>query len=149
MDMIDKPRNLSIIDFLIKKTAIRTILPESIIDQVVKDQYRQALKAFKRDDIYEIELSGFGYFRPSMKKCKSHIKKIEKLLCYEDTNNNFETKDSRLIKMEVLNKQLDIYRTKLLYYENRLERARGRSIQQISGSAMEEGNSTGEIPTLL
>ena len=56
----DKPRKLSVKDFLIKKLAVKMMVSETVINTVVNDQFLSAIKAMETNK--SIELSGFGKF---------------------------------------------------------------------------------------
>lgn len=67
---MDKPKNLSLKDFIIRKMAVKMRVPESTIDSVITHNYRYLSSLMKTHT--EIELSGFGrlYFNTSKAKRK-------------------------------------------------------------------------------
>jgi site-specific recombinase len=72
---MDKPKSLSIKDFLIRKMSIKMNTPEKIIESVVNHQFQSATLAFT--DQKSVELSGFGKFLFNEKKA---FKKMETML---------------------------------------------------------------------
>ena len=72
---MDKPRSLSVKDFLIRKMSIKFNTPEKVIEAVVNHQFQSATLAF--NDQKSVELSGFGKFLFNEKKA---VKKMETML---------------------------------------------------------------------
>ena len=72
---MDKPRSLSIKDYIIRKMSIKFNTPEKVIEAVVNHQFQSATLAF--NDQKSVELSGFGKFLFNEKKA---VKKMETML---------------------------------------------------------------------
>jgi len=70
---MDKPRSLSVKDYLIRMMAVKLMLPENVLDAVVSHQFSSANTALFTND--SVEISGFGKFFYNHKKA---IRKMEK-----------------------------------------------------------------------
>ena len=70
---MDKPRSLSVKDYLIRMMAVKLMLPENVLDAVVSHQFSSANTALLTND--SVEISGFGKFFYNHKKA---IRKMEK-----------------------------------------------------------------------
>lgn len=71
---MEKPKSLSIKDFLIRKMSIKMLIPEFTLDAIVSHQFQSANQAMI--SVKSVELSGFGKFIFNDKKA---LKKMEKL----------------------------------------------------------------------
>lgn len=71
---MDKPMSLSVKDFLIRKMAVKLMVPEKTIDAVIMHQFSSANEALLKNK--SLEISGFGKFYFNQKKAE---KKLEKL----------------------------------------------------------------------
>ena len=72
---MERPKSLTIKDFLIRKMSVRMLIPEFTLDAIVSHQFQsdnQAMLITK-----SVEISGFGKFVFNDKKA---VKKMEKLL---------------------------------------------------------------------
>jgi hypothetical protein len=76
---MDKPRSLSIKDYIIRKMSIKLNTSEKIIEAVVNHQFQSATLAF--NDQKSVELSGFGKFLFNQKKA---VKKMETMLIQKE-----------------------------------------------------------------
>lgn len=65
-------------DLLVKKTAIRTLTPESVVEKIISFQGKDASKYVR--SVNQVELSGFGKFMRSQNKTKKKIDSMEKNL---------------------------------------------------------------------
>jgi len=63
---MDKPRSLSVKDYLIRMMAVKLAIPESVLDAVVSHQFSSANIALLTND--SVEISGFGKFFFNQKK---------------------------------------------------------------------------------
>jgi len=70
---MDKPKSLSVKDYIIRKMSIKMLIPEKIIDAVVTHQFSSAINALSTNN--SVEISGFGKFTFNEKKA---IKKLDK-----------------------------------------------------------------------
>ena len=72
---MEKPKSLSIKDFIVRKMSVKMLIPEFTLDAVVSHQFYSANQAMI--NAKSVELSGFGTFFFNNKKA---IKKMEKHL---------------------------------------------------------------------
>lgn len=80
--MIDeKPKSMSLSNFFIRKTAIKTIQPESIVEAVIKFQWRHLNETMKESNSFIYELTGFGQFKYSPSKLGKLLKKMTHVYC--------------------------------------------------------------------
>lgn len=84
---MDKPISLSVKDYLIRKMAVKMMVPESIVDAVITHQFSSANKAVSKHN--SLEISGFGKFFFNEKKAKTKMVNIEEVL----SKNNFTAND--------------------------------------------------------
>ena len=71
---MDKPKSLSVKDYLIRMLAVKMLTSEKIIEAVVDHQYQSANEAMATN--HSIEISGFGKMLFNKKKA---LRKMEKL----------------------------------------------------------------------
>lgn len=79
---MEKPKSVSVKDFLIRKMSVKMLIPEFTLDAVVSHQFQSANQAMLNNK--SIEISGFGRFIFNDKKA---VKKMEK---YVSQRNLFE-----------------------------------------------------------
>ena len=72
---MERPKSLTIKDFLIRKMSVRMLIPEFTLDAIVSHQFQSANQAMLITK--SVEISGFGKFVFNDKKA---VKKMEKLL---------------------------------------------------------------------
>lgn len=72
---MERPKSLTIKDFLIRKMSVRMLIPEFTLDAIVSHQFQSATQAMLNTK--SVEISGFGKFVFNDKKA---VKKMEKLL---------------------------------------------------------------------
>lgn len=71
MEIKDKPESMSVRDWITKKVAISTTIPENVIKRVMSHNYDSAYEATETNN--SIEISGFGKFYYNKKKAKKEI----------------------------------------------------------------------------
>ena len=76
---MDKPISMSVKDYLIRKMAVKLMLPEKSIEAVVNTQFTEMVEAMKRNDT--VEISGFGKLFFNKKKA---MKKMDKFLSQKE-----------------------------------------------------------------
>lgn len=111
-----KPASMSVKEWLIKKLAIRILIPEKVINVVITDQFDQANDALNTND--QVEISGFGKYIFNRKKA---IKRMEDyLVIKEDLERRLAsytspsvTKSNCEAKLEILLINIKILKTKL------------------------------------
>ena len=72
---MEKPKSLSVKDFLIRKMAVKMMMSEKTLDAVVSHQFSSANAAMKDND--SLEISGFGKFLFNKKKAQKLMEKFE------------------------------------------------------------------------
>lgn len=72
---MEKPKSLSVKDFLIRKMSVKMMMSEKTIDAVVSHQFSSANAAMKDND--SLEISGFGKFLFNRKKAHKLMEKFE------------------------------------------------------------------------
>ncbi len=63
---------------LVTRTAIKTLVPEDIVEKVIMFQFKDARDAMTKHE--QVEISGFGKFMTSPNKIRRRIKKLEQVL---------------------------------------------------------------------
>ena len=115
---MDKPRSLSIKDYIIRKMSIKLNTSEKIIESVVNHQFQSATIAF--NDQKSVELSGFGKFLLNEKKA---VKKMETMFIQkqvleqtiiDETATDRKRKASE-VKLESLLQAIEILKPKIQY----------------------------------
>lgn len=72
---MDKPRNLSVKDYIIRKMAVKMMISEKTLDLVISHQFSSANAAMKDNE--SLEISGFGKFLFNRKKAIKLMEKFE------------------------------------------------------------------------
>lgn len=112
---MNKPKSLSIKDFLIRKMSVKLNVPEKTIEAVVNHQFQSANAAMLTTK--SIEFSGFGKFLFNEKKA---LKKLDKLMSKKEAftriaNDEAQTEQRRIsagIKLQDTLKEIDIIKPK-------------------------------------
>ena len=115
---MDKPRSLSIKDYIIRKMSIKFNTSEKIIESVVNHQFQSATIAF--NDQKSVELSGFGKFLFNEKKA---VKKMETMLVQKqvleqtivDETATDRKRKAAEVKLESLLQAIEILKPKIDY----------------------------------
>lgn len=107
-----KPKNLKLHDFLVRKMAVKMMLPEEWIDKVIGHEKKGINEALKSH--HQVEISGFGKFVLSQVKLKKKIIGLEKALAINhqrvlDNPANEEAKG----KIEIFEKEIQYHKSKL------------------------------------
>ena len=74
---MNKPISMSLVDFFIKKTALKTLTSESTVEAIIKHQWKAANEGSKTNN--EVEISGIGMFYVSANKTRKRIIHLEKI----------------------------------------------------------------------
>lgn len=77
---MDKPKSLSVKDYIIRKMSIKMLIPEKTIDAVITHQFSSAHEALNTNN--SVEISGFGKFVFNEKKA---AKKLERYYMFKET----------------------------------------------------------------
>jgi len=133
---MDKPRSLSIKDYIIRKMSIKLNTPEKVIEAVVNHQFQSATLAF--NDQKSVELSGFGKFLFNEKKA---VKKMESMFIQKqvleqtivDETATDRKRKAAEVKLQSLLQAIEILKPKI-EYEHRSD-IRGLEEQPTSTSS--------------
>lgn len=111
---MDKPISLSVKDFIIRKMAVKLMMSEKTIDDVINHQFNSANEALKYNN--SVEISGFGKFLFNQKKA---IKRLNVLLSKEELYNSViltctteERKASIQLKLNTIKIEIEILKTR-------------------------------------
>ena len=111
---MDKPISLSVKDFIIRKMAVKLMMSEKTIDDVINHQFNSANEALKYNN--SVEISGFGKFLFNQKKA---IKRLNALLSKEELYNSViltctteERKASIQLKLNTIKIEIEILKTR-------------------------------------
>jgi len=113
---MDKPRSLSVKDYLVRVLAVKMLTSEKIIDAVVDHQYQSANEAMANN--HSVEIAGFGKMLFNKKKAAKQIDKLlhfkaihEKTLLNEDIT---ETKRQSLtVKLDNIRMAIESLKPKI------------------------------------
>lgn len=129
---MDKPRHLSMKDYLVRTMAVKLMVSEKTIDAVISHQFSSANEAMHSTK--SIEISGFGKFFFNQKKAEKkmatlHLMKtaLEKKLA----DPQHDTLQNRT-KLEIVNKNIAELKPKLEYES--VSNLRGLEEQSASSS---------------
>ncbi len=111
---MDKPISLSVKDFIIRKMAVKLMMSEKTIDDVINHQFNSANEALKYN--MSVEISGFGKFLFNQKKA---IKRLNVLLSKEELYNSViltctteERKASIQLILNTIKTEIEILKTR-------------------------------------
>src|SRR5688572_33426328 len=77
--VMDKPITTSVKEYLIKRMSVRTNTPFKTIEAIVTHQMNGINKAIQADNIFSVEISGFGKWLFNHKKAeKKYLKNLSK-----------------------------------------------------------------------
>lgn len=110
MEIKDKPRSMSVREWITKKIALGTVISEKIIRQVIIHQFDSAYEAL--DKYNSLEISGFGKFYYNTKKADREIEWCisQRDVCKELLNDSATIEKKRCkaeIKLEQINRKLN------------------------------------------
>jgi len=106
---------------LITRTAIKTLVPEDIVEKVIMFQFKDVRDAMTEHE--QIEISGFGKFMTSPKKIRRKIEKSElaltNVIAKRDGPNPEKRKESYDKMVEVTQNTIAYLKTKKGGYETK------------------------------
>lgn len=108
-----KPKNLKLHDFLIRKTGVKLMIDETIVDKVISHEKKGINQALKEKS--EVEMSGFGKFYLSLPKLHKRIKRQGEIIDILMKRLEKDAGNQEFIR------NLGIAEGELLYYKNRLK----------------------------
>lgn len=73
-----KPKNLKLHDFLVRKTAVKNMIDEALVEKIISHEMKSINAAFRTKD--QVEISGFGKFNISQVKLAKKIKRVEEIM---------------------------------------------------------------------
>lgn len=143
--MEDKPKSMSPSNFFIKKTAIKTLVPESVVELVIKDQWKQLNETIKSGKHVDHEISGFAYLKVSPVKLSSQLEKYTRtfnalVLKKERADKESKPAIARIteLRADAVENILKNLIEKKQAYESRLERTVEWDSEPIYRSAMDK-----------
>lgn len=74
---IDKPINLPLKDYLIRKTSVKTMINEHTVTDIINFQFKDARQALHYAN--EVELTGFGKFVFLHRKAEKEVERLNKM----------------------------------------------------------------------
>lgn len=78
-----KKSNKNLLDLFIRRTAVITSTPESLVEKIIKDQWNKANKASQSSsDVSEIDFCNLGTFYISANKARKRIAKLNRINHY-------------------------------------------------------------------
>lgn len=86
------------IDFFIRQTAKQVMVDESIVDLIIRDQWKHANIAAR--DLKEIEIKDIGTFYPSWRKMATKVRAYKKMLDHLVERESIENININLLRME-------------------------------------------------
>lgn len=95
MEIKDKPASMSVREWITKKLAIKIVVPEKVIRQVITHQFDSAYDALKVNN--SLEISGFGKFFYNTKKADKEIEWSKKQKAVYERNIEQETTEGKRI----------------------------------------------------
>lgn len=117
MEIKDKPKSMSVRDWIIKKIAIGIKIPENIVRQVEAHHFDSALGAI--DKYNSIEISGFGKFFYNPTKAKKELEKYRSTKTSIEKKLNSEKTTGK--KRQSLEEDLKIINQVIKYIESKQE----------------------------
>lgn len=150
---MEKPKSLSIKDFIVRKMSVKMLIPEFTLDAVVSHQFYSANQAMI--NAKSVELSGFGTFffnnKKAIKKMEKHLSQkalFEKLM--NDDSLSDQRRNNARLKYDSAILAINALKPKLVYNETKSDLP-GMEEQLISTSSPERidtNNISGETKSL-
>lgn len=145
---MDKPISLPMKEYLIRKMAVKLMVPEKTIDAVIVHQFQSANVALATND--SVEISGFGKWFFNKKKAMKMVEKYKKFVAaYKrqlEAPDLPETKRNVLnIKIVSIQQEIDVLTNKLQTNESVTD-LRGMEEQAVPPRTS-EGNNQDHQPT--
>jgi hypothetical protein len=136
---MERPKSLTIKDFLIRKMSVKMLIPEFTLDAVISHQFQSANQAMS--NVKSVEISGFGKFVFNDKKA---LKKMEKLLSQKalferlmnDETLSNQRRNNAKLKYESAVLNISVLKPKLINNETESD-LRGMEEQASSTSSLE------------
>ncbi len=116
---IQKPKNLSHHDYLVRKVAVRVMKGEEIVAKVISHSFKEAHAALKVHS--EVEISGFGKFYISQVKLKNRIATCQTIITRLLAKHEDHLAKGMGEEAELDLKKLESTKATLKYYLERLK----------------------------
>lgn len=84
------------LEFFIRQTAKITLIPEDVVDKVIRSQWKYANEATQT--YTEVEVTELGIFQPSAKKVITRLKQLDSKISYITDNNHNTTRSNKIIE---------------------------------------------------
>lgn len=113
---MDRPKSMSVKDYLYKTLAIKLNIPSKTIELVIQHEFEALSGAMKSNN--SLEIAGFGKFLYNSKKAQKMLENNYKIMeilkkRLEDPNITELKKQSTLNKIETCNKYINSIKPKL------------------------------------
>ena len=133
---MDRPVNMSVKDWLIRRISVDTAISESVIREVISHEFDTVIE--KMRDVESIELSGFGKFYFKRRRAVLKLKKFEEIEwrlereLREDELNEFAIKSANR-KLGIIKKEIEILKARVGDDEDKfIPGVRGMAKQAVS-----------------
>ena len=140
---MDKPRSLSMKDYLVRTLAVKLRIPEKTLDAVISHQFQSANDAMLGNK--SIEISGFGKLLFNQKKADK--KMVDLLRIKGHLENRLKTPEGDTLlnktKLESVNSAIEVLKPKITTYES-VSDLRGVEEQSASPSQDENPHQTNQ-----
>jgi len=100
---------------LITRTAIKTLVPEDIVEKVIMFQFKDARDAMV--DHEQVEISGFGKFMTSPNKIRRKIQKLEILIFNMEAK--LKDRPEEIRNMETWNNMMEKLKATVAYMKTK------------------------------
>lgn len=130
---MDKPRSLSMKDYLVRTLAVKLRIPEKTLDAVISHQFSSANEAML--GAKSIEISGFGKFLFNQKKAEKKMVDLLRMKGHLEKKVNTPEQDtaSNRTKLESVISAIEVLKPKIITYES-VSDLRGMEEQSASPS---------------
>lgn len=133
----DRPKTLKLHDFLIRKTAVKTMQMEEVIEKVVSHEKREINNALRT--LTQVEISGFGKLYLSPVKLRNKLKYLTGAIERDKAKLLLSPGDEGIIKaLEWMKRDFKYLKTKVKY-EDRSEGVSGGDKEQLPPSLPTQG----------
>lgn len=144
---MEKPRSLSVKDFLIRKMSIKMLVPEFTLDAVISHQFQAAQQAMMTTK--SVEISGFGKFLFNQKKAQKKMEKYisQRELFYKLMNDESvspQRRNNARLKYETALLSISILKPKLNEFNTNVSGMEEQHISSFTVEGVDSNNIPGE-----
>lgn len=139
---MDKPINLSVKEYIIRKMAVKMMVHEKTIEAIVNHQFQSASEAMQKNK--SVEISGFGKFYFNMAKAK---KSMDRMLAQREhlrkhlVNPEMSEKKKELAAIKIASLTENIEILKPMLEDETIRDLRGME-EQVSSPCPSEGTNS-------